>query len=480
MQGGGGQGDGGFGGPPGLEGGMLAGDGGAAEGGFVDDSQGPDGTGTNLSYFFNQAAQAVVEPEAVQILEAPLAKNGNGRFCESCHDPHQAWQIDPVAVSKAFTNGAPGVPSNTAATSNDDLDPLFRTVDGTTTPNADVSTPAARTAAYALLLKKGLIRVGLPMPDKAEFSLAAVDDPYEYASANELSLFRRPLPVMNVRFLTTVMWDARQTDPCQTMTSDLGSQADDANRTHAQAKDPLTDAQKRWVVDRERTIYFAQNFDNAAGALDQGGALGGPVKLQQQAFYFGINAFPGPDPTGVPFTSKAFTLFDVWASLSGSDPQTAARQAVARGQALFNTRTFAIAQVKGFNDDLGMATVQGTCTTCHNTPNVGNNSLGLLMDIGVSDVARRTPSVPLYTFKNDVTGETIQVTDPGRGLITGAWKDIGRFKVPTLRGLPALAPYFHDGSAATVMDAIDFNDARFSIGLSDSEKSDLAAFLNSL
>jgi hypothetical protein len=456
---------------------MTTGDSG---GGFATDDQATDETGTNLSYFFNQAVQAVVEPEAVQILESPFANNGNGRFCESCHDPHQAWRLDPVAVSKAFANGVPGVPSNTAAMSNDDLDPLFRTVDGTTSPNADVSTPAARTGAYALLLKKGLIRVGVPVPDKTEFSLVAIDDPYQYASAKELSLFRRPLPVMNVKFLTTVMWDARQTAPCETLTSDLGSQADDANRSHAQAKDPLTDAQKQLIVDRERTIYFAQNFDNAAGALDQGGALGGPIHLQQQAFYFGINAFPGPDPKGVPFTPKAFTLFDAWASLSGSDTQTAARQAVARGQALFNARTFAIAGVKGFNDDLGMASVQGTCTTCHNTPNVGNNSLGLLMDIGVSDVGRRTRDLPLYTFKNDATGETIQVTDPGRGLITGAWKDIGRFKVPTLRGLPALAPYFHDGSAATVMDAIDFNDARFSIGLTSSEKSDLAAFLISL
>lgn len=438
-----------------------------------------DATGTNRSFFFNQIPMAAVEPGAFSSLDTPFP-NANGRFCESCHDPHQGWQIDPLRVSSQFESGSPAFPSNASATANDLLDPLFRTIDGTTSPDTDVSTPEARALAYTLLLKKGLIRIGRPMPKGAEFSLVAIDDPYHYANAKELSLFRRPLPIMNVRSLTTVMWDARQTLSCQTLFTDLASQADDATRTHVQAKEPLSDSAKQSLVDRERTIYFTQSSDNVAGSLDEDGALGGPVNLQQQEFYFGINAFPGPDPKGVAFTAKAFTLFDAWASLSGGDAKTAARQAIARGQALFNTRTFTIANVKGFNDDLGMDSVEGTCTTCHNAPNVGNNSRGLLMDIGVSDAGRRTPDLPLYTFKNNATGETVQVTDPGGGLITGSWKEIGRFKVPTLRGLPAIAPYFHDGSAASVADVIDFNDKRFSIGLTASEKSDLAAFLNAL
>ena len=187
-----------------------------------------------------------------------------------------------------------------------------------------------------------------------------------------------------------------------------------------------------------------------------------------------------PDPKGNAFDARAFTLFAAWAGLSGTDARTAARQAIARGEALFDTRTFTITNVSGFNDELGAKTISGTCTSCHNAPNVGNNSVGLMMDIGVSAASRRTPDQPLYTLTSATTGERVQVTDPGRALVTGAWKDIARFKVPTLRGLPLRAPYFHDGSAATVMDVIDFTDARFSIGLTDSEKSDLAAFLNAL
>ena len=53
-----------------------------------------------------------------------------------------------------------------------------------------MSTKAKRRAAYSMLLNKGLVRVGLAIPATAEFELVAVDDPYHYASAAELSLFR--------------------------------------------------------------------------------------------------------------------------------------------------------------------------------------------------------------------------------------------------------------------------------------------------
>jgi cytochrome c peroxidase len=442
-----------------------------------------DDTGVALTLFVDQEQQAATEPDTLTVLVTATPQT-NGRFCESCHANNEGWTIRPAsgplnAVAR-FNGVQPPFSSNDSAADNDQLDPLFRTNDGTTSPVADVSTPSARMAAYRMLLTKGLIRVGRPIPDGAEFSLAAVDDPYHYASALELSLFRRPLPMMNLRFLTTLMWDGRQTFPCETLLHDLLSQADDANLTHAQAQEPLSDETKQMIADRERIIYLAQSVDNAAGRLDEDGALGGPAHLSQQTNYYGINAYPGPDPKGVPFDSKAFTLFDAWAGLAGVDARTAARQAIARGQALFNTRTFAVTDVPGFNDRVGVRSVQGTCTSCHNSPNVGNNSVGLLIDIGVSAASRRTSDQPLYTLRNNVTGETIRVTDPGRALVTGAWKDIGRFKVPTLRGLPLRAPYFHDGSAASVRDVVDFNDARFSIGLTDTEKSDLVAFLNAL
>ena len=65
-------------------------------------------------------------------------------------------------------------------------------------------------------------------------------------------------------------------------------------------------------------------------------------------------------------------------------------------------------------------------------------------------------------------------------MVTGKWNDIGKFKGPVLRALAARPPYFHDGSAATLADVINFYDMRFGIGLTSQEKADLVAFLQAL
>jgi cytochrome c peroxidase len=41
-------------------------------------------------------------------------------------------------------------------------------------------------------------------------------------------------------------------------------------------------------------------------------------------------------------------------------------------------------------------------------------------------------------------------------------------------------PYFHNGFAATLEDAVDFYETRFGIGLTAQEKADLVAFLKAL
>jgi cytochrome c peroxidase len=49
-----------------------------------------------------------------------------------------------------------------------------------------------------------------------------------------------------------------------------------------------------------------------------------------------------------------------------------------------------------------------------------------------------------------------------------------------LRALAAHPPYFHDGSAATLVDVVDHYDATQGLGLTDPEKVDLVEFLKSL
>jgi cytochrome c peroxidase len=89
--------------------------------------------------------------------------------------------------------------------------------------------------------------------------------------------------------------------------------------------------------------------------------------------------------------------------------------------------------------------------------------------------------LPMYTVRNKVTGATVQTSDLGRGMVTGKWNDINKFKVPVLRGLAGHAPYFHNGSAATLGHVIDaYQAAGFQFNFTPRERADLIAFLASL
>ena len=88
--------------------------------------------------------------------------------------------------------------------------------------------------------------------------------------------------------------------------------------------------------------------------------------------------------------------------------------------------------------------------------------------------------MPLYTLANPSTGKVVQTTDPGLAMITGKWADIGKFKGPILRGVAARAPYFHNGSAATLADVVNCYDTRFNIHMSPQQKHDMVAFLSAL
>jgi cytochrome c peroxidase len=261
----------------------------------------------------------------------------NGRRCVTCHRPAENMTVSAAGIRARFdaTGG---------------LDPILRTNDGSNSPLTDVSTLEARRTAYSLLLGKGLIRVGLPTPADAEFELVAVDDPAGYAgnnaNGNKLSLFRRPLPATNLTFMSTVMWDGRETlqkGSSGAIHFDLMHQANSATQGHAEAPVPLDDATRETIFAYEMGLFTAQVFDRKAGALNAGGAQGGPEMLSTRTFTFGVNDPLGCDPTGANcnpaaahFDPIVFTEFNAWAGLKG-DGRSVARAAVARGQALFNT-----------------------------------------------------------------------------------------------------------------------------------------------
>jgi cytochrome c peroxidase len=396
----------------------------------------------------------------------------NGRSCGSCHVPSAGWTLSPQEVQDRFDH-------------TDGRDPLFRTVDGTNSPLAKVNTLQQRRDAYSMLLNRGVIRVGLPVPAGADFVLVGVDDPYGYASAKELSLFRRPLPSTNLRFVTGVMWDGRESveaisataTPEQNLTAlidDLMHQANDATMGHAQGP-PLSQLQQKKIAAFEFNLSTAQRIDARAGSLTAQGALGGPENLADQLFYVTMNDALGADALGKAFVPLSMPLFDAW-----TDANNPRRAAIARGAAIFGSKEIDLKNVGGLNDELNVPVLRATCSTCHDAPNVGNHSIGVALDIGITDASRRTPDMPLYTFRNLATGDLRQTTDPGRALISGHWKDIGKFKGPILRGVAARAPYFHNGSAPDLNAVLDFYEDRFDVDFTDQERSDLIAFLNSL
>lgn len=404
----------------------------------------------------------------------------NGRSCSSCHRPAEGWSVSAAEVQFRFfeTQG---------------LDPIFRTNDGSVCDQRiQTATFEERREAYRLLLSRGLIRIALPVPGGAEFTVESVSNPYGCNDTSTLSMYRRPLPATNLNFLSTVMSDGRESTPLtgtQTITypdpegallADLAQQAIDATTGHAQGSKP-TSGQVQDIVDFETSLRTAQAIDYFAGFLHDDGATGGPKALASQDFFIGINdSFPASfhfNPTGEPFNSNIFSLFDAWAFSLGR------RASIARGEKLFNSKPITISGVGGINDVAGLpASFSGTCGTCHDTPNVGNHSVSAPLNIGVADPTSPldVDYLPVFTLKNSATGEIVKTTDPGRALITGKWADIGKVKGPILRGLASRAPYFHNGSARTLDDVIQFYDKRFNIGFTAQEKADLVAFLSAL
>jgi cytochrome c peroxidase len=430
----------------------------------------------------------------------------NGRSCSTCHVATEAMSFTPMHAQRLFesTHGT---------------DPLFSSVDG-----ANCSTVVAQDrAGHSLLLKSGLIRIPTPVPPNAEFSISVVHDPYGCALQIDpktqlltASVYRRPLPTASLSFLSAVMFDGRETllpltnaaSQSVNLRADLIHQAIDATVNHAQAAQPPTDAQLEAIVDFELGTYSGQYSDDEAGLLSDHGAQGGPVQLANQLYHPGINDTLGADPSGVPFTPGSMTLFSAWEpshAHHAEGERAEARARIEAGEKLFNSAPMTIANVRGLNDNAALgkpAAFSGTCATCHDTPNIGHHSLPLPLDIGTGHSSNPSfesdpviagaviqlsmPDLPVFLISgctnpfNAGQDVSFYTTDPGRALITGHCADFNRVKGPILRGLAARAPYFHNGSAADLHELVNFYNQRFAMALSDRQRKDLVAFLNSL
>ncbi|XYI02290.1 hypothetical protein ACMHYB_21995 [Sorangium sp. So ce1128] len=467
--------------------------------------------------------------------------SGNGRGCVSCHRPEDGFSITPRTAQALFKMC--GLDSDEYKQNSPRYDPvacaLFRTNDGANSPGADVSTPAARRTAYSLLLSRGLIRVTLPVPDpsRRHYEVVEAHDPYGVGSTTTFSVYRRPLPATNLPFAAGVMWDLRETvknavtppfTPDVTkvapLNDQLRTQAINATLGHAEAMAPgLTDAQVQSIVDFELSLFSAQTWVYGAGDLASDGASGGALALTTQPVTpvcGNLDVYSNnpmyPQCQQYKFDQNAFTLFRAWEQLQGDSPERELRVSIARGEVLFNTkaaqsptkRDAVFYNHAGDNKNL-------TCSTCHSAFNVGAATIPVAIanvSVGVEASIINAPnepvdsldkSLPYYKLRCNANGmaafvrtngnvgchdgsepgipaDEITLNDPGRAALSGGWTATAAFKSPLLRNLSAHPPYFHDGSAATLVEVVERYNKVLGFELTEAEKRDLVNFLSAL
>jgi cytochrome c peroxidase len=119
----------------------------------------------------------------------------------------------------------------------------------------------------------------------------------------------------------------------------------------------------------------------------------------------------------------------------------------------------------------GLQLFEDNCATCHTPPLFSN-----------------------YRFYNAGAGKKKDKPDEGLMSVTKKKTDLGKFRVPALREAANTAPYFHDGSAATLAEAVDLmagggrDNPRLSpqmkavraTELSENDRKDLVEFLKAL
>ena len=159
-----------------------------------------------------------------------------------------------------------------------------------------------------MLRTRGLIRIAIAVPANANYAVTSVQNPYGCNESDTISMYRRPLPATNLRFLSAVMSDGRESsaatgttkmlygnDPASLL-SNLAHQAMDATNGHAQASKPVSISDPRLpaIVNFEMGLTTAQVFTNGAGLLSAHGASGGPNALLPEPFFISVNSSVNP------------------------------------------------------------------------------------------------------------------------------------------------------------------------------------------
>jgi len=458
-------------------------------------------------------SDGAIETEGHAFFE-PLG--ANGRACVTCHQPTDAMSLSVETIRERWD-------------ATDGQDPLFAAIDGKNCPHL----PQGEPESHSMLLDRGLIRVFLPWPPISadgspiapEFDIEVVRDPTGcnthpvhglHSATPTVSVYRRPRPAINLRYVVAAGFGVTpfiaKTGMLAAVDPDTGlpvnmnmmadareptlrTQASSAAAVHLQVDRPLTVSELDQIESFERQLYGAQIYSAGAGRLDE---PGGPPGLGPVAMANGRDGVLGNNTS-----NYVFPFGDVWHDLPDGDgspeaAQNALRESAARGHDVFFFRTFWIRDSMHINS-VGLGNpIKRTCSTCHGMHMMAMDVANGWMDLGTTNLpwAREEPvspwatkpqRMPLFklTCRNDLPphpflGREIYTQDPGRALISGKCDDIGAIVIQQFRGLAARAPYFSNGSAATVREVVDFYDRRYNIQYTEQEKQDLVNFLSLL
>lgn len=420
----------------------------------------------------------------------------NGRACVTCHQPADAMSLSAASAARQWQrNGA--------------KDPLFAASDGSNCP----SLPQSERASHSLLIDHGLIRIARPWPPKdikPDFTIEVVRDPstcnldpkYGLKGAGMVSVFRRPRPVANFKYIEAMgfAYDPKAGMPLPVdpetgkpvsgnLMADgrvptLEAQMRDAAGAHLGFLKNLDKRDIERILDFERRIYAAQQIDAVGGPLDGDGSMGGAKTLQvSQAGRLGSDG-------GIPVWSE----FEAWEKMPEAvkaklSPEVVAfRESVARGARVFRDKTFLITDTAGINSPIGFGNpVRNSCVFCHNMSYMGMDVAPGQVDLGTTNQPFADPAPHLPLFRITCTGKphphygrTILTSDPGFALTTGKCADVGRITLQSLRGMSARAPFFSNGSAKDIRTVIDYYERRYNIGYTEQEKRDLENLMRAL
>jgi cytochrome c peroxidase len=213
-------------------------------------------------------------------------------------------------------------------------------------------------------------------------------------------------------------------------------------------------------------LHFVQFWDGRSPHVEDqaGGPIVNPVEMAMPSEEYVVNRLKGIEDYQTSFT-KAFPKDD--------DPITYDNLKIALGafeRTLLtpsrfdefmqgNTEALTTKEIAGLD-----AFVKTGCTTCHTGALLGG---GMYQPFGVYG--------DYWTYTKS------EKIDEGRFVVTGNESDKYVFKVPSLRNIEKTAPYFHDGSIASLEKAIlIMAKSQLNKELKAEEVENIAAFLKSL